>query len=173
MKNFRLRIGAAIAALLIGATAALALTNPASYAPRQAPVQHLHYFRKLVNFNDANISVGVPFGAIPQNAIITSIKCDVVTAFNAGTTNSLSIGTTQGGSDLLAAGTTSGTNCVAATTGLQPITSAAGVGLGVTGGAATGREGGFDLWVKYAQTGTAATAGKVVFTIEYIPDNDQ
>jgi hypothetical protein len=33
-------------------------------------------------------------------------------------------------------------------------------------------EGGVGVFVKYAQTGTAATAGQAVFVIQYVPNND-
>lgn len=168
-------LGAALASLVVVSTAAFALTNPPSFPPRQLQNQELTYFRKTVNFNDANISAGVKFGALPPGAFITGIKCYVTTAFNAGTTNSLLIGTTQGGSQILAGGTTAGTNCVAATTGIQSITAAAGLGLAVTAlsNTPTGSTGGWDLWVTYTQTGTAGTAGAVTFIIDYAVNNDQ
>lgn len=166
-------LGAILASLVVASTAALALTNPPSFPARQYQTQNLTYFRKTVNFNDANISAGVKFGALPAGAFITGIKCYVTTAFNAATTNNLKIGTTQAGSDILAGGVTAGTNCVAATTGIQSITAAPGLGLAVTGAATpTGSTGGWDLWVQYTQTGTAATAGAVTFIIDYAMNND-
>jgi len=174
--NFKGRILGALALLGLVAfgSTAFALTVPASFPARVLQTQTTVHFRKTVNFNDANISAGVKIGAIPAGAFITSVKCYVVTAFNAVTTNSLAIGSTATGSDFLAAGTTAGTNCVAATAGFQSITAAAGLGLSVTGGATpTGSTGAWDLFVRYTQTGTAATAGQVVFVVEYISNDDQ
>lgn len=176
MKTLRSRILGALSVALtafVFTVPVLALTSPPSFSPRELPLQTTHYFRKTVNFNDANISAGVKFAAIPQNAYITGIRCYVTTAFNAVTTNVLTIGTTATGTDILAGGTTANTNCNPASTGNQPLDSAAGIGLGVTAGTATGAQGGFDLFVRYTQTGTAATTGKVTYVISYVPNNDQ
>jgi hypothetical protein len=174
--KFNLKTLGAVALLgLVGfGSAAFALTNPPSFPARVLPWQTSVHFRKTVNFNDANIATGVKFGALPQGAYITGIRCYVTTAFNAATTNNLAIGTTASGSDVLAAGTTAGTNCVAATTGNQNLTAAAGLGMAVAAPATpTGSNGGFDLFVRYTQTGTAATAGQVTFVIDYIANDDQ
>lgn len=173
--NFKSRIVGALVLLgLVGVGGvAFALTTPPSYSARQLPLQTTHYFRKTVNFNDANISTGVKFGALPQGAYITSVKCFVTTAFNAGTTNVLAMGTTAAGSDILAGGTTANINCNPASTGNQALGAAAGVGLTVAAGNPTGSNGGFDLFARYTQTGTAATTGQVTFVIDYVPNNDQ
>lgn len=173
--NFKGRILGALAFLgLVGfGSAALALTNPPSYPPRAIPLQVVQTFRKTVNFSDANIATGVKFAAIPQGAYIVNMRCYVSTVFNATTTNVLTIGTTPTGADILAGGTTANTNCNPASATQQPLGAAAGVGLGVTGGAATGSTGGFDLFVRYTQTGTAATAGSVTYVIDFVPNNDQ
>jgi hypothetical protein len=167
-------ISAAMAAFIF-APLAFALTNPASFPPRVLQEQTSVHFRKLVNFNDANIGTGVKIGAMPAGAYITGIRCYVVTAFNAATTNNLLIGTAAAGAQLLAGGVTAGTNCVAATTGNQNMSAAPGLGLAVTNttNTPTGNTGGWDIWVTYTQTGTAATAGQVVFVIDYIANDDQ
>jgi hypothetical protein len=165
-------ISAAMAAFIF-APLAFALTTPASFPPRTIPLQVTQTFRKTVNFNDANISAGVKFGALPQGVYITGIRCFVTTAFNAGTTNVLTMGTTATGVDILAGGTTANTNCNPASTGNQPLDSAAGVGMTVTAGTPTGSTGGFDLFARYTQTGTAATAGSVTYVITFVPNNDQ
>jgi hypothetical protein len=166
-------LSAAMAAFIVSPLA-FALTNPPSYPPRTLPLQVIQTFRKTVNFSDANISAGVKFAAIPQGAYITNMRCYVTTAFNAATTNVLTIGTTATGTDILAGGVTANTNCNPAATGNQVLGAAAGVGLGVTGGAtATGSTGGFDLFVRYTQTGTAATTGSVTYVIDFVPNNDQ
>lgn len=176
MKNFvknRLLGVLALLGLIAASGVAFALTSPPSYPARQLPLQVTQTFRKTVNFNDANIATGVKFGALPQGVYITGIRCFVTTAFNAGTTNVLAIGTTAAGSDILAGGVTANTNCNPASTGNQPLDSAAGIGMTVTAGTPTGSTGGFDLFVRYTQTGTAATTGQVTYVISYVPNNDQ
>jgi hypothetical protein len=128
------------------------------------------YIRKTLSLADA--AAGVKIGAIAQNTFIDAIKAYVTTVFNAGTTNGVSIGTTQGGTDIAAGGTVSGTNILAATLGIQSLTAAPGLGLAVTAAAPTGTSGGFDIWVKYLQTGTAATTGSVTIVITCVPNND-
>jgi hypothetical protein len=175
--NFNGRILGALALLGLVAfgSAAFALTSPASFPARVLQTQTTVHFRKTVNFNDANITTGVKIGAIPAGAFITGIKCYVTTAFNAATTNNLLIGSAAAGGQFLASGVTAGTNCVAATTGMQNITAAAGLGLAVTAASntPTGSTGAWDVWVAYTQTGTAATAGSVTYVIEYVAADDQ
>jgi hypothetical protein len=174
--NFKGRILGALALLGLVAfgSAAFALTSPPSFPARVLQTQTTVHFRKTVSFNDANIAAGVKIGAIPAGAFITSVKCYVTTAFNAATTNNLLVGTTATGGQWLASGVTAGTNCVAATTGIQNITAAAGLGLSVTGAATpTGSTGAWDVFVSYTQTGTAATTGQVTYVIEYVANDDQ
>jgi len=178
MKTNRNRVLGALSAALTAflfIAPVFALTSPASFAPRVLQTQTSVHFRKTVNFNDANIAAGVKIGAIPAGAYITSIRCYVNTTFNAATTNSLLIGTTAGGNNLLAGGVTAGTNCVLGTGGNQNMTSAPGLGLAVTdvSNTPTGSTGGWDIFVAYTQTGTAATQGKVVVVIDYVSNDDQ
>ena len=175
--NFKGRILGAVALLGLVAfgSAAYALTSPPSFPARVLANQTTVHFRKTVNFNDANIAAGVKIGAIPAGAFITGIKCYVTTAFNAATTNNLLIGSTAAGGQYLASGVTAGTNCVAATTGMQNITAAAGLGFAVTAptNTPTGSTGAWDVFVSYTQTGTAATAGQDTYVIEYVAADDQ
>lgn len=167
-------LGAVALLGLVGiAGSAFALTNPASYPPRVLPWQTTVHVRKTVNWNDANIASGVKVASLPAGAFITNVKCYVSTAFNAGTTNNLTVGTTATGGQIVASGTTAGTNCVAATSGNQNITSAAGLGLAATTGTPTGTTGGWDVFVAYTQTGTAATQGQVTYVIDYVANDDQ
>jgi len=119
---------------------------------RQLHTQQTHYLRKRVNFNDSNISGGVIMGTLPAGAMLLSIAVRVNTAFNAGTTNALNIGTSAGGTQV-------GTD--AATAGARfptvPNLSFASD---------------TDIYVAYAQTGTAATTGQADIVIAYAPNND-
>lgn len=134
-------------------------TNSAGSVARELSLQAVHYFRKTVNYNDADIASGVKFGVLPAGAQLIGVIVNVETAFNAGTTNVLTVGTnasdwnnvvdsddtaeTAGGSALITTGT----------------------GLEFTADTS--------IYVKYAQTGTAASTGKAHIVVMYVPDNDQ
>ena len=47
----------------------------------------------VVNYNDANVANGNVFGTLPKYATIIGIQVNIDTAFNAGTTNGLTLGT--------------------------------------------------------------------------------
>lgn len=161
--NWRAIALAFIGFLALG-TAAFALNVPSSsnFSARLNRTQQTNYFRFTINWNDANIKNGVKFGRMPASAFVTSVKCHVTTAFNAGTTNVVTVGyETQATNQLINA---SDLNEASAT--YQNLTSAAGLGLAMTSG------GEQDLYAKYTQTGTAATAGAVTCIAEYVPNND-
>ena len=120
---------------------------------RQFHSQQIHYIRKTVNFNDTGIGAGVVFGTLPAGAMIVSQNVRVSTAFNAGTTNALNVGTAAAGTQLFSD---------AATAGARSPTIA---NLSFS----TDQ----DLFVTYAQTGTAATAGVGTVVIGFVPNNDQ
>ena len=115
--------------------------------------QQVHYLRKRVNYNDVGISVGVVMGTLPKGAMITNqhVRCN--TAFNAGTTNALNVGTSAGGTQLFTDAATAGArNPTVANLSFAADT---------------------DIFVQYAQTGTAATAGQADIVINFAPNNDQ
>src|SRR4051812_635515 len=92
--------------------------------PRQLHTQQTHYLRKKVNYNDSNIANGVLVGTLPAGSMIdygSHIK--VTTAFNAGTTNVLVVGTTAGGNDISATGTS-----IAGTAGTKRMSDADSLG---------------------------------------------
>lgn len=119
---------------------------------RQLHTQQTHYLRKRVNYNDSNIGTGVIMGTLPAGAMILSIAVRVNTAFNAGTTNALNVGTAAGGTQI-------GTD--AATAGARFPT--------VPNISFANDQ---DIYVQYAQTGTAASAGQADIIIAYAPNND-
>lgn len=119
---------------------------------RQLHTQLVHYFRKRVNYNDAGIAAGVSFGTLPAGAMIISQNVRVSTAFNAGTTNALNVGTTAGGTQLFTDAATAG----ARSPTIANLSFATDT----------------DLFVQYAQTGTAATAGVADIVIGFVPNND-
>ena len=100
-------------------------------------------FAGSVNFDDEDIDKGIKVCDLPDNIIVTKAVAVVTTAFNAGTTNVLTVGTNDDADNLLGSGDiTEGT--AAAYAGGNKF-----VQLG-TGGKVN---------AKYTQTGTAATAG--------------
>jgi hypothetical protein len=119
---------------------------------RQLHTQQVHYLRKRVNYNDSAIGTGVVMGTLPAGAMIVSQNVRVPTAFNAGTTNALNVGT--------------------AAAGTQVFTDAATAGARSPTIANLSFASDQDLYVTYAQTGTAATAGVADIVIGYVPNND-
>lgn len=121
--------------------------------------QQVSYYRVTVNFNDPNISTAQRFGTVPIGSFFTDVKCEVVTAFNAVTTNVLTFGTTTTATELVAAG-----DVDELTAGVYTATR--GLGRGLTAAAEVG------LYAKYTQSGTAATAGVATCVFAFIPNND-
>lgn len=178
--------GALVGALFAAAVVAMsilpasALVFPGQFAPRVFQTQQTHYERHVVSITSTGIivdggglatpfssgSASIRIGALPYNAYLLRFQLDTVTACNAGTTCTLALGTASGGGQIAAAST------IAAAAITNPTLS--GAGLSVTGNGATqsGANGGFDIWLTVAQTGTAATAGTVVVVLEYLGPND-
>lgn len=126
-----------------------------------------NYYRLTINFNDPNIASGQKFGRLPAASFINMISCHVTTAFNAVTTNVVTIGTTKANANEIVVGGGAATASITpGTATYQPLTTAAGLGLAVTASAEV------DLYAKYTQTGTAATTGSVTCIIEFVPNND-
>ena len=166
-------LGAMIGLTALGAMApasALSLDPNKIIPTREGDGQQIYYYRLTVNYNDPRIASGVWFGTIPKGSYIFAIDAYVTTAFNAGTTNVITLGATSASAnEVLASGITAGS------TGVYHLTSAAGLGTVVTNNSTyqTALYGAVPLYVKYAQTGTAATTGQVTIVIAYVPNNDQ
>ncbi len=129
-------------------------------APRSTVTQQVPYFRASVAFNTVNIGSDgmVPLGTLPAGAIVTHAIVKVTTAFNAATTNVLTVGTLASVDAVLAAADIDET--VVQTT----VTfAAAGYSVAVD----------TPLFIKYAQTGTAATAGAATIILFFVPNNDR
>lgn len=135
-------------------------SNTTQVAAREHPLQFLHYLRMDVAYNTTGISSGVSFAQyLPINAQIVMTIVKVTTAFNAASTNVLTVGTNSSNyNNIVASG-----DVDEATTGADVVWT--GVELDLSGGAAL-------PFVKYAQTGDAATAGAATVTIIYACDND-
>lgn len=114
-----------------------------------------------VNFNDAGIAAAIKLftmRATLLHPVLLEIWAEVVTAFNAASTNVLTLGSDQASANqyLASADITEGTP------GFYPASNAKKM--------VTLRADG-DVWMKYVQTGTAATTGAAVFYIRVTPLN--
>jgi len=100
-------------------------------------------------------TTAVSIGTLPANAQIIDINIDTTTAFNAGTTNTVTVGKTGSAAAFVTATDvgTAGRESVATT--------------GVYSAWATVGTSDIDATVTFAQTGTAATAGAARVTIVY------
>lgn len=131
------------------------MTNPV----RVLTQQQVHCLRLAVAYNTGGVGTGVKFkNAVPANVFITGIWVRILTGFNAGTTNVLTVG--QNGTsynDMVNSGDVDET--VVATTIVTR-----GIGLVLTADT--------DITVMYTQTGTAATAGSAEVVIQYVPNID-
>jgi hypothetical protein len=133
---------------------------PGSTARRNS-TQQVGYVRFTVNYNDNNIGSGVGKQWLPAGALIVGTDVYVGTAFNAATTNVLTVGIENPTyADIVSAAAVN-EGATGLTTGILPT----GAALGPL---ATDAQ----VFVMYAQTGTAATAGQAIVVIKYIPNND-
>jgi hypothetical protein len=183
MRNLRnrlsrhLNVRAILAGLALFATSgvALALTVPASFSPRMFPSQQTHYLRFSFNFNSCVLASGsctLKVGAVPYNAWVLRAYQQIVTSFNSLTSDNLSIGVTSTSANELVANQSIAAAAGGATA-LTVISTAAGTVK--TGDLATSTNtigSGFDIWVKWTQVGTAASAGAANYIIEYAAPND-
>lgn len=109
-------------------------------------------------FNFSNIpAAGIAIGAIPRRSRIVHCHVIVDAAFNAGTTNTLNVGTTPTGADVAPSATiapgVAGYKNVDTPKTLQFTADTV-------------------LYMSYAQAGAVATAGKGFLYIAYVPSND-
>lgn len=136
-------------------------TGTAQVVPgaRQDPRQVLNTLKRTLNFNDPDIAKAPFDNALPMGAFVTRVFCEIVTAFNAGTTNPITVGTNSTTyNNLLASGDITG-----ATPAVYMISAASTAKLGRAFAAAA------DVipYATYIPTGTAATTGQAVIVIEY------
>ncbi len=121
---------------------------------RRGHLQVVNTLCQDVNYNDTGAATGIATGKwLPAGAIILSTDVSVNTAFNAATTNVLTIGLNGTTANNIVA-------TVAATAGLV-------LNLAPTGTALGKLTADTQVYVKYTQTGTAATTGNATFIIKY------
>lgn len=124
---------------------------------RKIHQQVKHYLRTDIAFDTANVANGVSMGWLPEGAVITAVEALVTEAFNAGTSNVVKVGTSADDDAYLAAADLDETS-----TGLTRYTGKAAKMAAST-----------QVFVKYAQTGGAATAGAATVIVEFVPANDE
>ncbi|MBO9099448.1 MULTISPECIES: hypothetical protein [unclassified Rhizobium] len=111
-------------------------------------------WRRRIPFGQAGLgTVGVPVVNLEKGCIVLRAYARVATAFNAGTTNVLTLGTAAVPDSLVTSA-----NAGAGATGFK---AGSGVDLGTELATDT------QFYAKYTQTGTAATAGEVEFIVEF------
>jgi hypothetical protein len=132
---------------------------------RYTQYQCTTFIRTTVLFNQAGIAAGIVAGHIPNGARISGVEVFVDVAQNAGTTNTVSVGTIPETNGVLSTVPASQSNLVSAgaagTVGLTKTTPT-GVNVNATTDLA--------LIVSLAQTGTAATAGSITVIVTYYPN---
>lgn len=124
-----------------------------SIPARKYHTYQTHYIYGEVAYNTPGIAAGVQIGTLPAGALVIGARVVIDTAFNAGTNNNMTIGTTPTGSDICAAGT-------AAAGSLGSKDSTAGNALKLAADT--------PVYVAYAQTGTAASAGAARIAVQYL-----
>lgn len=102
-----------------------------------------------------NSATAVTIGTVPAGAQIVNIHIDTTTAFNAATTNTMTIGTSATA------------NAYVTTTAVGPLGRASVATTGAYGAWASVGASDVTLTATYAQTGTAATTGAATITVLY------
>lgn len=134
---------------------------------RQNDIQCLHFVRSTVLFNTAGIATGVIVGHLPLGAIISGIDVSIDVAQNAGTTNTISVGTITEPGGVLSAALSAVTNLVnAAAAGTLAYTKNTPATPNQNACATSDCA----VVVSLAQTGTAATAGQATVIVTYVPN---
>ncbi len=114
----------------------------------------LHCLRKDIAYNTTGIASGVSMGAVPAGAVIMGVHVQVTAAFNAGTTNVLIVGSAADDDAYMAAG-----DVAEGSTGSTLYT-----GKGAHVSANT------EVFVKFTESGTAASAGAAKVMVLYALD---
>jgi hypothetical protein len=114
-----------------------------------------HYLRKTIAFSDGNGAV-VTVGALPAGAVVDRASTLVITAFNAGTANTMNIGT------------------VATPTAYASATALGTVAqvVGTLTAAQAYRTTDTVVVATLTASGTAPTAGQAIVTVFFTVDND-
>lgn len=128
---------------------------------RQYHERMVHVLTKSITYSDTGISDGVSVyfsNGLPKNAFVTKTIVNIKTVFNAATTNVLTLGTN-----------TATTNNILTTSDVDETALGVTVvkGVGVLSTTAD-----LPVYVKFTQTGTAATTGAADIVIEFVVMSD-
>ena len=137
-------------------------TNTQGTDAREYSYQLVHYMRKGIAYNTTGIgtTATVKIGTLPAGAIVEKVQVKVTTAFDAGTTNQLDVGISGNDDNLV---DYDGSDVDLTATGSTFVWR----GADETFSSDTA------IYVKYTETGTAATAGAAEIIVFYTVDNDQ
>jgi hypothetical protein len=130
-------------------------TTPSFPASRRDPRQVPNTLKRTLNYNDSDIAQAGFFNALPKGAVILQVIVEIITAFNAGTTNPITVGTNSATYNNIA--TTGDINAAAVGVNLPTR----GLGQAIAAAADT------PVYATYAPTGNAPTAGQAQITIVY------
>lgn len=138
---------------------------------RQNDIQLVHYLRFKVNFNDPSVAAPntqLPDGTfplakqtLPLGALIVGTDAIVTQAFNAGTTNVLTVGSLAGANADVISAAAEAEGAVGLTQNIPPTGAMLGPLAADT-----------PIFAQYTQTGTPATTGAAYVVIKYVVDND-
>lgn len=131
-----------------------------SFEKRQGSASVVHTYP--VQFDTTGIASGVKVDTIKASAtspVQVEVSCQVITAFNAGTTNVLTAGTDSTATQWLGAG-----DITEGTPGFYPAANAVAK-FRLTSDT--------DIYIKYTQTGTAATTGSAVVIVKEWTENTE
>lgn len=135
-------------------------TDTAQISPpvRQDPRQVINTLKRTLNFNDADIAKAAFDNALPKSSFVTQVQAEIVTAFNAGSTNPITVGTNGPATynNLLASG-----DITAATPAVYQISAASTAKLGRAFAASAD----VPVFATYIPTGTPVTTGVAVIVI--------
>lgn len=120
---------------------------------RKTQLQVKHQISGTFAYNTAGVTGGLQVGTLPAGAVIDKVTLFITTAFNAGTTNTLSVGFTPTGTDLISA---NAAGTIARADTLAPIA------------VAGPRQADTPVYVSYGTGGTAASAGVVTVVVHYV-----
>jgi hypothetical protein len=126
---------------------------------RNDGTQNVPFIGRDIAYNPAGIGTAdtVKVGRIPAGSMLMPAQVRITTVFNAATTNVLTVGANaSANTDIVAAG--------------ELNEGATGVTIVGTGAALTFAND-TDIYVRYTQTGTAATTGAATILIPYFPPN--
>lgn len=136
-------------------------TNVPGNTARDNVEQQTSYIRKTITFSDAAVAAnGLAIGMLPAGALIVGSSVDVSAAFNAGTTNDITVGTNATAYDNIltsaqvVAGTLGIKRNLPPTLRVDQITQPTMV------------------FLKASLTGAAASAGQLTLVIEFITNRD-